>query len=183
MLETHRTHTLGHRAFFLFLSRRIKFAIFLFVLAGAVWYSERLMSPENLIWVHYAFQVLLLISIAYLVMLLLRTYLEYRYYTYTFTDEAFVVTSGYITRREIAALYHQIQNVNIERGPLDRMIGVSGIVIFLTGAQHDVPHAKITLPAIGKTKAKLVQKELLIRARRHSMNEGSVPHEPANVVW
>jgi len=122
-------------------------------------------------WGNYAAELLLLISIAYLLMVLLRTYFEYRYCTYTFTEEAFVVTNGYITRKEVAALYHQIQNVNIERGPFDRAIGVSGLVIFLAGAQHDVPHNKIFLPAVGKTKAKLVQKELLVRARRHAMGE------------
>jgi membrane protein YdbS with pleckstrin-like domain len=172
IMEDHRTHTLGHRAFFLFLSRRIKVAIFLFVFTGAAWYgSERWLPVDELPWGNYAAEILLLISIAYLLMILLRTYLEYRYCTYTFTEEAFVVTNGYITRKEVAALYHQIQNVNIERGPFDRMIGVSGLVIFLAGAQHDVPHNKIFLPAVGKTKAKLVQKELLVRARRHAMGE------------
>jgi membrane protein YdbS with pleckstrin-like domain len=169
MMEDHRTHTLGRRAFFLFLSRRIKFAIFLFVLTGAAWYGGRWFSAYYTSWTNYLSEILLLISIAYLLMVLLRTYLEYHYYTYTFTEEAFVVTNGYITRKEVAALYHQIQNVNIERNPLDRMIGVSGLIIFLAGAQHDVPHNKIFLPAVGKTKAKLVQKELLVRARRHAV--------------
>ncbi|MDR3581822.1 MAG: PH domain-containing protein [Candidatus Pacebacteria bacterium] len=168
MMEDHRVHKLGHRAFFLFLSRRIKFAVFLFVLTGAVWYADRrLLQGEWSFWAGYAAEVLLLISIAYLLMVLLRTYVEYRCYTYTFTEEAFVVTNGYVTHREVAALYHQIQNVNIERGPFDRVIGVSGIVIILSGAQHDAAHNKIVLPAVGKTKAKLVQKELLVRARRN----------------
>jgi len=43
------------------------------------------------------------------------------FYTYMFTDEAFIMTSGYIVRNELAALYHQIQNVNIQRNPLDRL--------------------------------------------------------------
>ena len=181
MLEDHRTHTLGRRAFLLFLSRRIKFSIFLFLLTGAVWYSGRWLPTYYIFWSTYAAQLLLLISIAYLLMIVLYTYWEYHFYTYTFTEEAFVVTSGYITRKEVAALYHQIQNVNIERGPFDRMIGVSGIVIFLSGAQHDVPHNKIFLPAVGKRKAKLVQKELLIRARRHAMG-GEPGGSSTNIV-
>ena len=47
------------------------------------------------------------------------------------------------------------------------MVGVSKIVIFMNGAEKDAAHNKIVLPAVGKTKAKLVQKELLIRARQH----------------
>jgi hypothetical protein len=37
----------------------------------------------------------------------------------------------------------------------------------MTGSEHDAAHNKIVLPAVGKTKAKLVQKELLVRARKH----------------
>lgn len=85
-----------------------------------------------------------------------------------FTDEAFMMSSGYMVRSEGAALYHQIQNVNIERGPWDRMAGVSKVVIFLAGSEASTAHNKIVLPAVGKKKAKLVQKELLVRARRHT---------------
>jgi membrane protein YdbS with pleckstrin-like domain len=183
MMEDHRTHTLGRRAFFLFLSRRIKFAVFLFLLTGAVWYGGRWLPADYLSWTNYTAQLFLLISITYLFTVVLYTYWEYHFYTYTFTKEAFVVTSGYITRKEIAVLYHQIQNVNIERGPLNRIIGVSEIIIFLSGSQHDVAHNKIVLPAVGKTKAKLVQKELLVRARRHMMGgdeDGAVAS--ANIV-
>ena len=88
-----------------------------------------------------------------------------------FTDEAFIMTSGYIVRNELAALYHQIQNVSIQRNPLDRLVGVSRIVIVMTGSEHDAAHNKIVLPAVGKTKAKLVQKELLIRARKHVVSD------------
>ena len=98
---------------------------------------------------------------------MLWTYMEYHFYTYMFTDEAFIMTSGYIMRNELAALYHQIQNVSIQRRPLDRLAGVSKIVIFMNGAEKDAAHNKIVLPAVGKTKAKLVQKELLMRARQH----------------
>ncbi len=169
MLENNRTHALGHRAFLLFLSRKIKFAIFLFVLAGAAWYGERWIPAGYGQWGSYAVQLLALISIVYFLAILLYTYLEYRFYTYTFTEEAFMMTRGYIVRNEIAALYHQIQNVNIERGPLDRVIGVSQIVIFLSGSQHDAQHNRIVLPAVGKRKAKLVQKELLTRAQHGKM--------------
>jgi hypothetical protein len=40
----------------------------------------------------------------------------------------------------------------------------------MTGSEHDAAQNKIVLPAVGKTKAKLVQKELLVRARKHIPN-------------
>ncbi len=170
MSESRRIHRLGHRAFVLFLSRRIKFAVFLFLVTAAAWFaSEQWLSGLSALWGNYAAQVLLLISIAYLLFILLRTYMEYRAYTYSFLRNAFVVTRGYITRTETATLYHQIQNVNIERSMTDRMTGVSSIVIFLAGGQYDTPHTKIVLPAVAAQRARLVQKELLLRARRHAV--------------
>jgi uncharacterized membrane protein YdbT with pleckstrin-like domain len=166
-IENHRTHSLGKRAYLLFLSKRMKLVIFFFVLAAAAWYSERWAPPNYAPFVDYGVTLLALFSVLYFLAIILYTYMEYHFYTYMFTDEAFIMTSGYIMRNELAALYHQIQNVSIQRNPFERMVGVSKIVIFMNGAEKDAAHNKIVLPAVGKTKAKLVQKELLIRARQH----------------
>jgi membrane protein YdbS with pleckstrin-like domain len=166
-LENHKKHSLGRRAFILFLSRRIKFAIFLFLLTWFAAYAQKWVPFDQLYLSNYIVKIMLLLSCAYLFMVLFYTYMEYRFYTYMFTEEAFIMTQGYVVRNEIGALYHQIQNVNILRGPLDRLTGVSQIVIFMTGIEKDTAHTKIILPGVGKTKAKLVQKELLQRARGH----------------
>lgn len=166
-MEDHRKHSLGHRAFILFLSRRIKLVILFFALTAAAWYGERWIPTEQLYLSDYVVKIMLLLSVTYFLVILFYTYMEYRFYTYMFTEEAFIMTKGYVVRNELAALYHQIQNVNIQRTPLDRVTGVSQIVIFMTGAEKDSTHNKILLPGVGKTKAKLVQKELLMRARGH----------------
>lgn len=168
VLQTDKKHKLGSRAFLIFLSRRIKLAIFLFVLAFGAWYAERWVPVEYSPWADYAVKILFLIAVAWFVYIFLRTYLEYRYYTYFFSDDAFIMTYGYMVRTENATLYHHIQNVNIERSVLDRLIGVSKIVIMMTGSDRDTRRNQIILPAIGKRKARLVQAELLRRARRHA---------------
>ena len=174
-LETRRRHSLGKRAFLLFLSKRIKFVIFLFALAAAAWYSEQWAPAAYAPYVDYGVNLFGLLAMLYFLAILLWTWLEYHYYTYMFTDEAFVMTYGYVVRNELAALYHQIQNVNIERHPFDRMIGVSRVIIYMTGAERDGAHNKIVLPAVGRRKAKLVQKELLMRARRHAAGTAAAP--------
>lgn len=167
-VDNHIKHRLGHRAFFLFLARRLKPVIFLTVVTVAIWYGERWLPADYLLWSDYAVKLFALVTGAYLVGLLLLTYMEYRVYTYMFTDEAFLMTSGIAVRNEVAALYHQIQNVNISRSVLDRAIGVSKIIILMTGSDVNTAHNRIVLPAVGKRKAQLVQKELLTRARRHA---------------
>jgi uncharacterized membrane protein YdbT with pleckstrin-like domain len=137
------------------------------VFAFAAWYSERWLPFTLAPYGDYITKMIFLLAATVLFMVLFWTYMEYHFYTYMFTDEAFIVTSGYVMRNEVAALHHQIQNVNIRRSPLDRIIGVSQIVIFMVGSEKDATHNQIVLPAVGKRKAKLVQKELLVRARRH----------------
>jgi uncharacterized membrane protein YdbT with pleckstrin-like domain len=176
-IENHRKHSLGKRAFLLFLSKRIKLVIFFFALTVAAWYSERWAPPYYAPFVDYGVTLLALFSVLYFLAILLWTYMEYHFYTYMFTDEAFIMTSGYIMRTELAALYHQIQNVSIQRNPLDRLAGVSQIVIFMNGSEKDAAHNKIVLPAVGKTKAKLVQKELLIRARQHMTSNATAGNQ------
>ena len=168
-LEPHKKHSLGRRAFLLFLLKRIKGPVLFFILAAAIFYGERWVPPggDIFIWTDFAARVALLTALSYLLAVIIITYLIYRVQTYTFTDEAFMLTSGYMTRSEIAALYHQIQNVNISRSPTDRLLGVSQIVILMAGSGRESGHTKIVLPALGKSKAKLVQRELIIRARRH----------------
>jgi membrane protein YdbS with pleckstrin-like domain len=163
-MENHTKHSLGHRAFFFFLARRIKFSLFLFALTLAAWYSERWIPSAHAEWGMYATEFLLALSVAYFALVFIRTYIEYRYYTYMFTENAFTMTSGSFLQKEVAALYHQIQNVNIERRPMDRLAGVSQIIILMAGP-HESANNRIVLPGVGKTKAKLVQKELLSRAR------------------
>jgi uncharacterized membrane protein YdbT with pleckstrin-like domain len=165
-MDFSRRHSLGQRAFLVFLVRRIKFAIFLFILAAAVWWAERWIPMDYAAWGVYAAEILFAVSVAYFLFILLETYIEYRYYTYLFTDEAFIMTYGYVVRNEIATLYHHIQNVNIERSIADRAIGVSKIIILMTGSDRDTHRNQIVLPAVGRRKAKLVQAELLRRAKR-----------------
>jgi|SRR5581483_4753374 len=168
-----KRHSLGQRAFLLFLSRRIKFVLFLFALVAGAWYVERWLPPDYLLWGIYVTQALLVIAITYFVIIFVRTYLEYRYYTYLFTDDAFIMTFGYVVRNEVATLYHHIQSVNIERSMLDRMIGVSKLVIVMIGSERESRRNQTVLPAIGKKKARLVQGELLRRARRHMERYGA----------
>jgi len=167
-IDFNKKHSLGNRAFFVFLVRRIKLAIFLFILTAAVWYGERWIPADYAPWGDYATRILFAVSAAYLLFIVLETYLEYRYYTYLFTDDAFIMTYGYVMRNEVATLYHHIQNVNIERSIADRMIGVSKIIIMMTGSDRETRRNQVVLPALGRRKAKLVQAELLRRARRHA---------------
>ena len=167
IMENFKKHSLGHRAFLRFLFKRIKIFLILFIIAFAAWYAERWVTGDYAPYADYAVKLLWLIVVLCFAIFFLYAYLEYHYYTYSFTDEAFIITYGYMVRNEVAAVYHQIQNVNIRRGVLDRFMGVSEIVIFMTGSDRESRRNQISLPAVGRTKARMVQQELLQRARKH----------------
>lgn len=163
-MDNDKRHSLGQRAFFFFFVKHLKKIILMLLVIAAAWYVERWIPDSILPWWQYGLIFLILITAGLIVFLLFHTWLDYRYYTYTFTEEAFIMTHGVMVRNETAALYHQIQNVSIQRGAAERLIGVSRILIFLDG--DETGHAKIILPAVSRKKAKLVQKELLVRARQ-----------------
>lgn len=167
-IENHKKHYLGQRAFFIFFFRRIKLGIVFGVLAWVSWYGGRWVPAAYQGWSDYATKGLIILFAFDIAFILMQTYFEYRRYSFMFTDEAFIMTHGYVVHNEVAAAYHHIQNVNIQRGMLDRAIGVSQVIILMAGADLDASR-RIILPGVGKKKAKLVQKELLVRARRHAI--------------
>ncbi len=169
-----RIHFFGQRAFLLILLRKMKIPLIFFCIAALATYASSFASPDVAPWIAYAGQVTLVAAIALTVLLGILAYIEYRANTYTFSNEAFVMTTGIAMRKEVAALYHQIQNVNINRSPMNRLLGVSEVIIFMTGADRDSEHSMITLPAIARHKAKMVQQELLSRARRHFSQGGQI---------
>jgi membrane protein YdbS with pleckstrin-like domain len=165
-LETNKVHSLGHRAFYLFLFRRIKYIAIVVIVVAFLWYAERWVPVVYMPYAIYAVKIIMLLAAAILFLIVFRAFLEYRYYTYTFTEEAFIMTYGVVIQRELAAPYHQIQHVILKRTLFERAMGVSQIIIFLAGADKEESQMKIVLPAVGSQKAKLVQKELLVRMRQ-----------------
>ena len=166
-LEPHQVHTLGHRAFYLFLLRRFKYIAIIVIVVGCLWYAERWVPMIYMLYAIYVVNMAIVGGGAIFLLIIFRTFLEYRYYTYTFTDEAFLMTYGVVIQRELAAPYHQIQHVIIKRTLFERAMGVSQLIIFLAGANQEESQMKIILPAVSSQKAKLVQKELLVRMRQN----------------
>ncbi len=175
-MDFDRRHHLGKRAFTLFFLKQLKLALFLVAAAVLLWLWSGRATGNMTLYVDYAARLMALLALGWLVYVFLRTYLEYRRYTYHFQDNAFVVTRGLFVLNEIAVVYHQIQTVTLVRSVLERAVGVGRIVIVLAGPGHAASREfRIELPGVGHEKARLVQKELLHRARTHRM-----PHAAAD---
>ena len=67
VMDTNKKHSLGQRAFIVFLFRRIKFAVLLFIIAFAAWYGERWIPAGSTYapWGDYAAKMVLLVAVGY----------------------------------------------------------------------------------------------------------------------
>jgi uncharacterized membrane protein YdbT with pleckstrin-like domain len=97
--------------------------------------------------------------------------LSYKYYGYELTDSAVKVEYGVIYKRYVSIPYERIQNVDIYRGILDRLLGLSDIQIQTAGYGAVGGRgargwgAEGRLPALDPKRAEELREELIKRAK------------------
>lgn len=87
-------------------------------------------------------------------------------------EDSFKIKRGILSKAENAIPYRQIQNVDIERGLLFQMLGLSRLIILTAGHEDESPRnapigsdeAEGIIPAIDQKLAEWLQTELLKRA-------------------
>lgn len=164
-IKFNERYRLGKRAFFLFLAQRIKLSIFILAAVFLFWYFEDAIPPAYAIFNTYILEFGLLLFASVLLLIVVRTYFEYKGYSYKFEKEYFAITKGYMIKNELAIAYHQIQHVNVRRNLLDQMLGICHLTLVTAGSNN--MQDSIVLPAVGKTRARIVQQELMRQARHH----------------
>jgi uncharacterized membrane protein YdbT with pleckstrin-like domain len=104
--------------------------------------------------------------------------LSYAFYKYELTDAGFRKESGVIWKRYVTIPYNRIQNVDIYRGIVARILGLSDLQIQTAGASAVITRygaggmgAEGRLPALSKEDAERLRDELIDRAR-HSGGQG-----------
>lgn len=84
-------------------------------------------------------QVFIFVMIGYFVVTFLAALLMYNNFFYQIDEDGLTIESGIIHKYQVTVPYDQIQNVNIERTLLDRVLGVSRVSIETAGANAAVP--------------------------------------------
>jgi len=104
--------------------------------------------------------------------------LTYHFYRYELTDLGFRKESGVIYKRYVTIPYSRIQNVDINRGILARLLGLSDLQIQTAGMSASISRhgamgagAEGRLPGVSKEDAELLRDDLIKRASR-SNNQG-----------
>jgi len=119
-----------------------------------------------------------LIIPAFLVLCFIWAKLTYRFYRYELTDAGFRKELGVIYKKYVTIPYDRIQNVDIYRGILARILGLSDLNIQTAGMSATVSRYGATgigaegrLLALSRQTAEELRDELIRRARQ-SKNQG-----------
>jgi len=98
--------------------------------------------------------------------------LWYLLFSYRFTTEGIIIQWGILRRQERMVPYDRIQNVNIQRDVLHRLLGLAAIDIETAGAQT----TEVSLNAISVAEAHQIQQFLLQRKGQEQPQHSSIQH-------
>lgn len=102
--------------------------------------------------------------------------LIYRFWRYELAEHGFRKESGVIWKRYVTIPYERIQNVDIHRGILARLFGLSDLNIQTAGSSWGggtwgMQYSEGRLPGLSKEEAEQLRDELIRRARS-AKNQG-----------
>ena len=87
---------------------------------------------------------------------LVHVALRYRRWRYEVQADALYLERGVVTEVETAVPFVRIQHVDTQRGPLDRLAGVTSVVLYTAGSRG----ADVTVPGLDPDRARALQRRL-----------------------
>ena len=102
------------------------------------------------LWVGPAvFAVLAVLGVAY-------TLQRYRVWGFDIGSDAVTLERGVVTRVNSVVPFVRVQHVDSQRGPIERLAGLSSVVVYTAGSRG----ADITIPGLRPERAEAIQAEL-----------------------
>ena len=95
--------------------------------------------------------------------------LHYKFYGYELREDGFRKERGIIWKKYVTIPYDRIQNVDIYRGPVTRMLGLSDLRIQTAGASSGGLISEGRLPGLSRKTAEELRDELVKRAKEAKM--------------
>lgn len=96
-------------------------------------------------------------------------FLRYRVWRFELQDDALALERGVLTRVETAVPYVRVQHIDTHRGPIERLVGLSSVVVYTAGSRG----ADVTVPGLAPDRA---------RRLRDRLRELAVAAEPDDAV-
>jgi len=167
-------YRLGKKTFVLFALKKMRLAAVFFLIAAFLALVSRQSFLTSLpllgdvqIYVAWSAWVIFIVFCLFFLTALGAAWTIYRNYQFALGNDSFKIKHGVLNKAEFAIPYRQIQNVNIDRGALFQMLGLSRVTILTAGRSDQKlrdDEAEGVLPAIDKELAAWLRDELLKRA-------------------
>jgi membrane protein YdbS with pleckstrin-like domain len=128
------------------------------VLGVLVTGGARVFLPE---WIWVGGVVAVLVAIAGVVFSVAR----YRRWRFELQDDALFIRHGVITHVRTVVPFVRVQHVDTQRGPLERALGLSSVVVYTAGSRS----ADVTIPGLTPKRADSLQarlREMAIESER-----------------
>jgi uncharacterized membrane protein YdbT with pleckstrin-like domain len=148
----------------------ILFVLFFFWLSFSA--NERIshnIVADQLVWI-IPLLILLVIIISWV-----WAQLSYRFYKYELREDGFRKESGIIWKKYTTIPYGRIQNVEIYRGLVARILGLSDLHIQTAGGVAQPRYGAFSegrLPGLSREDAERMRDELIERVRQNSKSQG-----------
>ena len=115
------------------------------------------------------FWIFALIFALYLIFCYIWAKLTYRFWLYDITEDAYKMEQGVIWKRYVSIPYERIQNVDIHRGVIARILGLSELRIQTAGFGGQQGRwgafSEGKLPGIDKEKAQQLREQLISKVK------------------
>jgi|SRR3989344_1963573 len=115
------------------------------------------------------------IPIVLLVLLYVWAKLSFHYYKYELSDMVFKKEHGIIWKKYVSIPYDRIQNVDIHRGIIARILGLSDVQIQTAGGISSGSYGAFSegrLMGVSKEEAERIRDELIMKSRQSRTGQG-----------
>jgi membrane protein YdbS with pleckstrin-like domain len=82
--------------------------------------------------------------------------LRYRAWGFAVQDDALYLERGVLTKVETSVPYVRVQHVDTRRGPVQRLVGLAGVVVYTAGSRG----ADVAVPGLGPDRARQLREQL-----------------------
>lgn len=168
-------HTMGPKTFWYQFYRKasLPLGILVIALVLAILRVQGMVPADMAPYVRAGEQFGLLIAVIVGIIAYIAAKIIHRNNTFAITDDALKIRRGVFRKEEFAIPYRQIQNTEIERTLVQRMLGLSTFIILTAAQEHeatkgDAPESII--PAIDRDIAASLQDELLRRSNTQKVS-------------
>ena len=166
-MENKSYEHLGITAFWIFMLQMMSPALIFLLIAFLFPQLSATMPPELLRYAEPFGRFFFLIGLAALLIGGVIGYLRYITYIFCLADHALLIEQGILNKERVSIPYRQVQNINLRRSIIDRLLGVSHLIILTAGHEDSRDpgdpnyEAEGHLPLLDKHRAEQIQAELV----------------------